>query len=228
MAAEPDIVTFGRTPPWANTTAASATEHANAATIRWRSTSSIMPEAFARRTLVAAIVAVLATAVPPAAAQREAAPTPDIHYVPTSGGVTDAMLKLAKVTPNDVVYDLGSGDGRIVIAAAKKYGARGVGIELDPKLIKTATKNALKAGVADKVTFLQADLFKTDFSDATVVTLYLSNSINRRLASILQRQLKPGARIVSHRFDMGDWKPEADVRLEGTHVYLWTIGPPER
>ena len=89
--------------------------------------------------------------------------------------------------------------------------------------MKTATKNARKAGVADKGTFIQADLFKTDFSDATVVTLYLSDSINRRIASILQRQLKPGARIVSHRFDMGDWKPEADVRLEGTHVLLWTI-----
>jgi SAM-dependent methyltransferase len=155
-------------------------------------------------------------------------PTPDIHYVPTSGGVTDAMLKLAQVTPNDVVYDLGSGDGRIVIAAAKKYGARGVGIELDAELIKKATKNARKAGVADKVTFIQADLFKTDFSEATVVTLYLSNSINQRLASILQRQLKPGARIVSHRFDMGQWKPEADVRLEGTHVYLWTIREPQK
>ena len=181
-----------------------------------------MPEAFARRTLVAAIAAALAIAVP-AAAQRPAGPTPDIHYVPTSGGVTDAMLKLANVTPADVVYDLGSGDGRIVIAAAKKYGARGVGIELDPALIKTATKNAVKAGVADKVSFIQADLFKADLSDATVVTLYLSNSINRRLASILQRQLKPGARIVSHRFDMGDWKPDADVGLEGTRVYLWTI-----
>jgi SAM-dependent methyltransferase len=150
-------------------------------------------------------------------------PSPDIHYVPTSGGVADAMLKLAKVTSEDVVYDLGSGDGRIVIAAAKKYGARGVGVELDPELIKKANRNAQKAGVADRVTFVQADLFKTDFSDATVVTLYLSNSINQRIASILQRQLKPGARIVSHRFDMGDWKPEADVRLEGTHVYLWTI-----
>ena len=150
-------------------------------------------------------------------------PSPDIHYVPTSGGVTDAMLKLAKVTPEDVVYDLGSGDGRIVITAAKKYGARGIGIELDPELIKKANKNAQKAGVSDRVKFIQADLFKTDLSDATVVTLYLSNSINRRIASILQRQLKPGARIVSHRFDMGDWKPEADVRLEGTHVYLWTI-----
>jgi cyclopropane fatty-acyl-phospholipid synthase-like methyltransferase len=151
-------------------------------------------------------------------------PSPDIHYVPTSGGVTDAMLKLAKVTAEDVVYDLGSGDGRIVITAAKKYGARGIGIELDPDLINKANRNAHEAGVSDRVTFVQADLFKTDFSDATVVTLYLSNSINRRLASILQRQLRPGARIVSHRFDMGDdWKPDADVRLEGTHVYLWTI-----
>ena len=158
-------------------------------------------------------------------ALQEQAPriSPDIHYVPTSVGVTDAMLKLAKVTADDVVYDLGSGDGRIVIAAAKKYGARGVGIEIDPELIKTANKNARKAGVEDKVRFIQADVFKTDFSDATVVTLYMSNSINRRLAPILQRQLKPGARVVSHRFDMGDWPPEADVRLEGTHVYLWTI-----
>src|SRR5436190_16672333 len=110
-------------------------------------------------------------------------PSPDIHYVPTSGGVTDAMLKLAKVTAEDIVYGLGSGDGRIVITAAKKYGARGIGIELDPELIKKANKNAQKAGVAGRVTFVQADLFKTDFSDATVVTLYLSNSINRRLAS---------------------------------------------
>ena len=171
--------------------------------------------------LVTAMALALGAGTGQAPAQR---PSPDIHYVPTSGGVTDAMLRLAKVTSSDVVYDLGSGDGRIVIAAAKKYGARGVGVELDPELIKTANKNARKAGVEDRVKFLQADLFKTDFSDATVVTLYLSNSINRRIASILQRQLKPGARIVSHRFDMGeDWKPEADVRLEGTHVYLWTI-----
>jgi precorrin-6B methylase 2 len=156
-------------------------------------------------------------------AAAAAAQTPDIHYVPTSGGVTDAMLKLAHVTPDDVVYDLGSGDGRIVIAAAKKYGARGVGVEIDADLIKQANRNAQKAGVADRVKFVQGDLFKTDLSEATVVTLYLSNSINRRIASILQKQLKPGSRVVSHRFDMGDWKPEADVRLEGTHVYLWTI-----
>ena len=145
-----------------------------------------MPAAF--------IVFVMIAAVFGPAQEPARPPSPDIHYVPTSGGVTDAMLKLAKVTPEDVVYDLGSGDGRIVITAAKKYGARGVGIELDPELIKKANRNAQKAGVSDRVTFVQADLFKTDFSDATVVTLYLSNSINRRLASILQRQLKPGAR----------------------------------
>lgn len=151
------------------------------------------------------------------------APTPDIHYVPTSAGVADAMLRLAQVTADDLVYDLGSGDGRIVIAAAQKYGARGVGIELDAELVKEARKSAMKAGVSDRVTFEQADLFKTDLSKATVVTLYLSNSINIRLRSLLQQQLKPGSRVVSHRFEMGDWKPEATVRLEGTSVHLWTI-----
>ena len=150
-------------------------------------------------------------------------PTPDIHYVPTSGGVTEAMLTLAKTTSADVVYDLGSGDGRIVIAAAKKFGARGVGVELDAQLIKDATKKARKAGVGDKVTFRQEDLFKTDLSDATVVTLYLSNSINMRLRELLRQKLKPGSRVVSHRFTMGDWAPEAEGRLEGTSIYLWTI-----
>jgi cyclopropane fatty-acyl-phospholipid synthase-like methyltransferase len=173
-------------------------------------------------TVVTAVLACLASAAI-AVAQRPTAPSPDIHYVPTSNGVADAMLKLANTTAADVVYDLGSGDGRIVVAAAKKYGARGVGIEIDPELIKEATRNAAKAGVADRVTFRQEDLFKTDLSDATVVTLYLSNSINMRLHTILQRQLKTGARIVSHRFTMGDWKPEAERRLEGTTIYLWTI-----
>jgi tRNA A58 N-methylase Trm61 len=153
------------------------------------------------------------------------APTPDIHYVPTSNGVAEAMLKLAGVTAADTVYDLGSGDGRIVIAAAKKFGARGVGVELDPELVKTARKNAQGAGVVDRVTFLQQDLFKTDLSDATVVTLYLSNSVNMRLRGILQRELKPGSRVVSHRFAMGDWQPEAERRVEGTNIYLWTIKP---
>jgi len=188
-----------------------------------------MTDAFRRRShgsLNAAIqVAALAVAMMAVleAAQKPAAPTPDIHYVPTSGRVADAMLKLARVTANDVVYDLGSGDGRIVIAAAKTFGARGVGVELDAELVKEARKNAMKAGVSDRVTFVQDDLFKTNLSDATVVTLYLSNSINMRLRSLLQQQLKPGSRVVSHRFEMGDWKPDATVRLEGTSVHLWTI-----
>ena len=155
-------------------------------------------------------------------AQAPALPTPDIHYVPTSNGVADAMLTLAHTTAADVVYDLGSGDGRIVIAAAKKFAARGVGIELDPDLINTARKNARKAGVADKVSFVQGDLFKADLSPATVITLYLSNSINFRLRDSLQK-LKPGTRIVSHRFTFGDWKPEAEEHLQGTSIYLWTI-----
>jgi protein-L-isoaspartate O-methyltransferase len=152
------------------------------------------------------------------------APSPDIHYVPTSNRVAEAMLELAGVTAADTVYDLGSGDGRIVIAAAKKFGARGVGVEIDAELVKTARKNAQAAGVADRVTFLQQDLFKTDLSGATVVTLYLSNSVNMRLRGLLQRQLKPGSRIVSHRFPMGDWRPDAERRVEGTTIYLWRIG----
>jgi 16S rRNA A1518/A1519 N6-dimethyltransferase RsmA/KsgA/DIM1 with predicted DNA glycosylase/AP lyase activity len=152
--------------------------------------------------------------------------TPDIHFVPTSNGVIDAMLKLAQVTEKDVVYDLGSGDGAIVIRAAEKTGARGVGVEIDPKLVQESAERARKRGVADKVRFVQGDLFKADISEATVVTLYLSNSINRRLAPKLMKELKPGSRIVSHRFDMYDWKPDEHVRAGGRDVYLWRI--PER
>jgi cyclopropane fatty-acyl-phospholipid synthase-like methyltransferase len=150
--------------------------------------------------------------------------TPDIHYVPTSDALVETMLETANVTPQDVVYDLGSGDGRIVIAAAKKFGARGVGIELDSDLIKEATRNAQKAGVADRVRFIKGDFFKTDLSEATVVTLYLSKTTNQRLEPKLRRELKPGARVVSHRFEMPDtWKPDKDLSVHGTHVFLWTI-----
>jgi SAM-dependent methyltransferase len=166
--------------------------------------------------MIALLLAWLAAAAP--------GQTPDIHYVPTLDPVVDLMLQTAAVTSSDVVYDLGSGDGRIVIAAAKKYGARGVGVELDPELIKRSIKNAQKAGVADKVRFVQGDLFKADLSDATVVTLFLSPSINLRLESKLKRELKPGARVVSHRFPMPpDWKPERYIAAHGTHVLLWTI-----
>jgi cyclopropane fatty-acyl-phospholipid synthase-like methyltransferase len=151
-------------------------------------------------------------------------PGADVHYVPTPDAVVSAMLDLAQVTAADMVYDLGSGDGRIVIEAARKYGARAVGIELDPELNKRAAKNAQKAGVAGRVSFVRADFFKTDLSEATVVTLFLSPNINARLQPKLRRELKPGARIVSHRFPMPpDWKPERDLAVKGTHVFLWTI-----
>ena len=147
-----------------------------------------------------------------------------MHYVPTPDAVVSAMLDVAQVTAADVVYDLGSGDGRIVIEAARKYGARAVGVELDPELNKTAMKNAQKAGVADKVSFVRADFFKTDLSDATVVTLFLSPNINARLQPKLRRELKPGARVVSHRFPMPpEWKPDRELTVKGARVFLWTI-----
>jgi len=148
---------------------------------------------------------------------------PDVPYVPTTPEVVDAMLKLAKVTKNDVLYDLGCGDGRIVITAAKKYGATGTGVDIDPQRIKEANANAREAKVTDKVRFIQGDLFKTDFSKATVVTLYLLPSINLKLRPQLLSQLKPGTRIVSHAFDMDDWKPEQTVQVNGTTIYYWTV-----
>jgi SAM-dependent methyltransferase len=167
--------------------------------------------------------AAIAIAVASVTAQRAPAPTPDIHFVPTPNGVVDAMLDLADTTERDVVYDLGSGDGRIVIEAARKYGARAVGVELDADLVKTARSRARKAGVDDKVSFIQGDLFKADLSDATIVTLYLSFSTNRRLESKLMTELKPGARVVSHRFEMADWHPDQEVRAHGAKILLWRI-----
>lgn len=147
----------------------------------------------------------------------------DVIYVPTSDIVVDAMLSLANVTADDVVYDLGSGDGRIVISAAKNFGAKGVGIDIDPERIAESNENATNAKVTDQVEFIEADLFESDFSEATVVTLYLLSSLNERLKPILMEQLKPGTRIVSHAFDMGDWEPERTERVDGTTIYLWTI-----
>ena len=149
--------------------------------------------------------------------------TPDIHFVPTTTGIIDAMLTMARVTREDIVYDLGSGDGAILLRAAEKFGARGVGIEIDPELVRTATARALKRGLADRVRFLQGDLFKADISEATVVTLYLSASINRRLEPKLMHELKPGTRVVSHRFDMYGWPAEEQKSVGGREIYLWTI-----
>jgi SAM-dependent methyltransferase len=151
----------------------------------------------------------------------------DVPYVPTPNEVVVEMLNIAGVTKDDVIYDLGSGDGRLVIAAAKQFGARGVGVEIDPKLIQESNENARLAGVSDRVKFLQQDLFQIDLSEATVVTLYLLPEVNLRLRSKLLRELKPGTRLVSHQFDMKDWKPDRSevVRTPSRlHlVYYWMI-----
>ena len=136
------------------------------------------------------------------------------------------MLEMAKVGPGDILYDLGSGDGRIPVAAAKKFGIRAYGIDIDPERIKEANANAKKAGVTKLVTFKQQDLFKADFKDATVVTLYLLPDLNEKLRPRLWAELKPGTRVVSHQFAMGDWKPEQKFDLNGRTIYLWTV--PER
>jgi predicted O-methyltransferase YrrM len=174
----------------------------------------------------ALFLAIIAAIAAPAAAQTAApAPlrSPDVIFVPTPQEVVDAMLKMAKVGPNDVVYDLGSGDGRIPITAAKTYGARGVGIDIDPQRIREATENLKTAGVGDKVRFLNQDLFTTDISQATVVTLYLLPSLNLKVLPKLNKELKPGTRVVSHAFDMGDIKPEQTQNVNGRTIYLWTV-----
>jgi len=171
-------------------------------------------------TLAVAVLAALAT---PARAQQPALRTPDVIFVPTPQEVVDAMLDVAKVTKNDVIYDLGSGDGRIPITAAKKFGARGIGIDIDPQRIKEANANAQKEGVTDKVKFLNQDLFTSSISEATVVTLYLLPSLNLKLLPKLNAELKPGTRVVSHAFDMGDIKPQETQNVNGRTIYLWTV-----
>jgi cyclopropane fatty-acyl-phospholipid synthase-like methyltransferase len=171
-----------------------------------------------------AIVCVLVTVGSSLAQQTAPLRKPDVFYLPTPQPVVDAMLKMAGVTDKDVVYDLGCGDGRIPITAAQKYGARGVGIDIDPERIKEANENAKLAGVTDKVKFLNQDLFESDFSDATVVTLYLLPSLNEKLMPKLKKELKPGTRVVSHAFDMGStWPPDQRGEVDGKSYYLWII-----
>ena len=173
------------------------------------------------RLTAAAVAVLLCTAL---FAQSRGGAKPDVIYVPTPMPVVEGMLKLAKVTRTDVVYDLGSGDGRIVIAAARQFGARGVGIELDPALVKQARANAAAAGVADRVRFVTQDLFQTDLRPATVVTLYLLQSLNERLRPKLVRELRPGARVVSHVFNMGpEWPATETVTVERSRIFLWTL-----
>jgi ubiquinone/menaquinone biosynthesis C-methylase UbiE len=149
--------------------------------------------------------------------------TPDVIFVPTDFQVVNAMLKLAEVTSKDIVYDLGCGDGRFVVTAARQFGARGVGIDIDPERIKEARALAERTQANDKVRFIEGDLFDTDISEATVVTLYLLTRLNLKLRPKLMKELKPGTRIVSHAFDMGDWKPEKSEQVGGSTIYLWRI-----
>jgi SAM-dependent methyltransferase len=148
---------------------------------------------------------------------------PDVHFAATPQPVADAMLKLAGVTPADVVYDLGSGDGRIVILAAQKYGARGVGIEIVHELVERSRLVAREGEVADRVSFIEGNLFDQDISKATVVTLWMTASVNARLEPKLRRELKPGTRIVAYQFPIGNWPPDQTQRVDGEQIFLWTV-----
>ena len=161
---------------------------------------------------------------PPSFGQEKELRSPDVHYAPTPQRVVDRMLRLAKIGPEDVVYDLGSGDGRVVITAAKQYGARGVGIELDHRLIEKSRQKAVDAGVGDRVTFRHEDLFEANVGDATVVITYLLQPMNEKLRPILWRQLRRGSRILTHSFDMGPkWPADERVDMVGSTIYLWTV-----
>lgn len=183
------------------------------------------PVSATRTSLLPRLAALLVLALAPlGVAFAQDPPRLDVPYVPTPQPVVDRMLELAKVGKNDMLYDLGSGDGRIVITAAKEHGARGIGIDLNPQRVAEAKANAKQAGVEDRVEFRVGDLFKTDLSQASVVTLYLLTSVNYQLRPQLWRQLKVGTRVVSHAFDMGDeWPPEQVERVGGSTIYYWTI-----
>jgi SAM-dependent methyltransferase len=166
------------------------------------------------------------TAQQPTPAPTQQPVKKDVPYVPTPQNVVDEMLTLANVTKDDVLYDLGCGDGRLVITAVKKFGAkRGFGVDIDPQRIAESNENAKTAGVTDRVSFAVQDLFQTDLKDATVVTLYLLPAVNLKLRPKLLSDLKPGTRVVSHSFDMGDWKPDKTITVQpgGQILHLWTI-----
>jgi SAM-dependent methyltransferase len=210
--------------------------------VRAHSHSSIaLPD---MRLLIAPLLASLLATAPAALAQHAVEPTPrllvaqaqpaatppeqpsrrpDIHYVPTPESLVEEMLQTAKVEKADLVYDLGCGDGRIVIMAAKKFGARGIGIDIDPVRVAEATENAKKAGVADRVKFLKQDLFQSDFKDGTVIALYLLTSLNEKLRPKLLAETKPGTRIVSHAFGMGAWQPDASKTIENRNMFYWAV-----
>ena len=171
------------------------------------------------------LIAAALLAAAPAAAQIR---MPDVIFVPTPQEVVEDMLRLADVKRGDVLYDLGSGDGRIPVTAAKTYGVRGVGIDIDPHRIAEAQDNARKAGVDKLVEFRLGDIFTMDFRDASVVTLYLLPELNLELRPRLLAELKPGTRIVSHQFDLGDWRPDKKLESNGRTVYFWTVPEPKK
>ena len=181
------------------------------------------------RSLLCLAIAVL----PLWAGAQESLKDLDTPYVPTPQAVVDRMLELARLKAGETVIDLGSGDGRIMIEAASKYGARGFGVEIDPRLVELSSENAAKAGVADRVKFLQQDLFKTDFHEANVLTLYLLPDVNLALRPKILAELRPGSRVVSHDYGMGDWPPDAQETIPApdkkvgarkeSQVYLWTV-----
>ena len=181
--------------------------------------------------LIALAAAGSLAAPPPLLAQalkQPAAQYPDVIFVPTPQEVVEDMLRLANVQKGDVLYDLGSGDGRIAITAARKYGIKATGIDIDPERIREANENAKKAGVTSLVQFRQENLFTADFKDATVITLYLLPDLNVKLRPKLWNELKPGTRIVSHQFEMGAWKPEKRLESNGRTIYFWTVPPKDK
>jgi SAM-dependent methyltransferase len=177
-----------------------------------------------RHSVLVVAVAAFVSSLGAQSGQRGAAREPDIFFVPTSEAVADEMLQLAGITARDIVYDLGSGDGRILILAAQKYRARGVGVELQPHLVERARAVAREGEVTDRVRFVEGDLFTADISEATLVTIYLSPGVNAKLESKLRTQLRPGTRIVSHQFTIGTWIPDKTIAAaDGTNLYLWTV-----
>jgi ribosomal protein L11 methylase PrmA len=182
--------------------------------------------------ILIALGAACSLALPlPLIAQAQKQPAkqyPDVIFVPTPQEVVEDMLRLANVQKGDVLYDLGSGDGRIAITAARKYGIKATGIDIDPERIREANENAKKAGVTSLVQFRQEDLFAADFKDATVITLYLLPDLNVKLRPKLWNELKPGTRIVSHQFEMGAWKPEKRLESNGRTIYFWTVPPKDK
>ena len=189
------------------------------------------PMFFAASLLVAIGLAVPATfaqdeeAAPAAEEEQQEEVKKDVPYVPTPEEVVDKMLELAKPKKGEVLYDLGCGDGRIVVTAAKKYGVKGVGVDIDPERIKESNANAKEAGVTDQVKFIKKDLFTMDFKDADIMAMYLLTSVNEKLKPKLLEQLRPGSRVVSHAFSMGDWEPDQEVTVDpgGQTVYFWII-----